>query len=250
VVKKKHLGVFIGAVWGHWEARFGTTFAVILAVGQYCVLEFADPQRVPPWAKWIKDFPPSVWLSVGAVMLFWACYAAWHEERTNTVKAEENLKIAGDRLADRTPRIAFRVTSACGNELRSLENCIPPPVFNLLHHSGDGARFVNVGPILSPNGRQLIFEIVNVVAPPVQVSLPFSVRFEDGSKGPRKDNWDTSMSALIDFFLADHLEGASEHIYEVPIWFEWNGINNRDNSCRLRYSYPERKFTVLPRTEA
>ena len=29
---------FCGAVWTHWEARFGTTFAVILAFAQYSFL--------------------------------------------------------------------------------------------------------------------------------------------------------------------------------------------------------------------
>jgi hypothetical protein len=29
---------FCGAVWTHWEARFGTTFAVILAIVQYVYL--------------------------------------------------------------------------------------------------------------------------------------------------------------------------------------------------------------------
>lgn len=112
MAKKKHLGLFIGAVWGHWEARFGTTFAVILAVGQYCVLAFADPQRMPEWAKWIKDFPPSIWLSVGAIMLFWACYAAWREERTEAIGVEERRQKLEDELADQYPRLKGEVKLA------------------------------------------------------------------------------------------------------------------------------------------
>ena len=112
MAKKKHLGVFIGAVWGHWEARFGTTFAVILAFVQYAVLAFADPQKMPGWAKWIKDFPPSIWLSVGAVMLFWACYAAWHEERTEAIGIEERRRKLEEELADRYPRLKGEIKLA------------------------------------------------------------------------------------------------------------------------------------------
>ena len=233
---KTHCGAFLVATWRHWEACFGTTFAVILALAQYLVLEFSDPRRVP---KWVKDFPPSLWLAIGVVLFLWASYLAWREERHRSTSAEE-------RFADRTPRIALRVTSAHGNGLTELENCIPPPVFNLLHVSGDGARFVDVGPIISPSGRQLVFETVNVVAPPVQVSLPFIVRMRGGEKGPRRDDWEHKVTALIHFFLADNPDQASERTYEVPIVFPWNGGECRSSSCHIRYNYEERKFTVLP----
>src|SRR5277367_1301234 len=112
MAKKKHLGIFIYSVWGHWEARFGTTFAVILAVIQYCVSAFADPQRLPEWAKWIKDFPPYLWLSVGAVMLFWACYAAWYEERSDAANIEERQQKLEEELADRNPRLKGEIDLA------------------------------------------------------------------------------------------------------------------------------------------
>ena len=76
---------FCGKVWTHWEARFGTTFAVVLAVAQYLYLEFGDPARIP---KWVKDFPPYLWLAIGAALLLGSCYAAWHEEYDGRCKAE------------------------------------------------------------------------------------------------------------------------------------------------------------------
>lgn len=92
--RRTHLGVFASAVWGHWEARFGTTFAVALAVAQYLFLEFRDPNKLP---KWVKDFPPSIWLAIGAVMLFWACYSAWHGERTELIRVEDERDDAINR---------------------------------------------------------------------------------------------------------------------------------------------------------
>lgn len=64
----KYFWMFCGAVWHHWEARFGTTFAVVLSLMQYAYLAFGDPKYIPTW---VRAFPPSIWLSVGLVLLFW-----------------------------------------------------------------------------------------------------------------------------------------------------------------------------------
>ena len=67
----------MAVVWGHWEARFGSTFALILALAQYSYLQFGDPDKIP---EWVKTFPPWLWLAIGLVILFWSCYLAWGDQ--------------------------------------------------------------------------------------------------------------------------------------------------------------------------
>jgi hypothetical protein len=80
---------FLLLVWHNWEACFGTTFAVVLALAQYSILAWADPKRVP---EFVKQFPPQVWLAIGLVLLFWSCYLAWKEQGAQTAKAEAELE--------------------------------------------------------------------------------------------------------------------------------------------------------------
>jgi hypothetical protein len=77
---------FCVSVWGHWEARFGTTFAVMLSLVQYIYLATGDPAKIPRWAK---AFPPYLWLAVAGVLLFWSCFAAWRDqdEQRETLKS-------------------------------------------------------------------------------------------------------------------------------------------------------------------
>lgn len=100
MTKKKHFGIFVGVVWRHWEACFGSTFAFMLAVVQYLFLEFRDPTKLPIW---VKDFPPYLWLSVGTLLLFWASYAAWKDERTELGKVTGQL----DELT--TPKLELSI---------------------------------------------------------------------------------------------------------------------------------------------
>ena len=80
---------FSGKVWAHWEARFGTTFAVILAVIQYFIRDVGDPKKIPTW---VKDFPPSRWLLIGAILLFWACYCTWRDEFREKLEAQQQVQ--------------------------------------------------------------------------------------------------------------------------------------------------------------
>jgi hypothetical protein len=80
---------FCIAVWGHWEARFGTTFTVILAVVQYLALALVSPANVPTW---VRDFPPYLWLAIGAILFFWSCYEAWHDEYDGRRQAENRTE--------------------------------------------------------------------------------------------------------------------------------------------------------------
>ncbi len=222
--------VFCCSVWAHWEAYFGTTFAVVLAVAQYLILEFGDPDKIP---KWVKDFPPSLWLGIGALLFFWSCYAAWREKSQALVEAEEKLE-------ERRPRIAFGVTNATRSELRSLENVIPPPVFHLQHYGGDGARFVKVGPILSPGGNRLEFDVINLVTSPVRVTLPFRVCGRRGEAIGQAE----SMNVLLHFFLKDNPNNHRKIIYDVVLEFQWKDEVLKELS-KMEYDTEEMKLTVL-----
>ena len=88
---------FCGATWGHWEARFGTTFLVILALVQNLFLEFGNQHSVA-YAR-IKDFPPSLWLAIGGAFLIWANYGAWRDENRALVALHERLKVPDLRVS-------------------------------------------------------------------------------------------------------------------------------------------------------
>jgi hypothetical protein len=101
-VQKNNLATFVVLVWGRWETRFGTTFAVMLALAQYVVLEWRGSSNV--W-EWVKSFPPSIWLAVGGLLLFWSCYGVWHEERSKTDEFEKrfsapDLEVSIDGASD------------------------------------------------------------------------------------------------------------------------------------------------------
>lgn len=180
-----------------WTGVVGVWSAI--CTGDTLVQHYGTPASIADWNRaWVAPRVWEIWI-IG--LLFISVFAIFEKFYRLVRDLKNRLSDVKTRLDDRRPRLAFRVAPVGGNDLRGLENCIPPPVFNLLHLAGDGARFVNVGPIKSPSGRKVLFETVNAVTPPVQVSLPFSVRFKDGTKGPRNDNWDQRMEALIDFSL-------------------------------------------------
>lgn len=225
---------FCRAVWTHWEARFGTTFAVMLAAVQYLCLAFVDPAHMP---KWVKDFPPYLWLAFGAVLLFWSCYAAWRDELNGRLEAES-------KADERKPKVAFCVTQAANSDLRMLENVSPPPVFHLQHYGGDGARFVKVGPILSPRGRRLEFDVVNLVTASVRIIIPFRVR---GVKGDRIEK-DGSINMLIYYFFADNPDNQTKRMYDVQLQMQW-GNQTINESSKFEYDYTNMKLMVLPANE-
>jgi len=80
---------FFLSVWHHWEACFGSTFAVVLTLAQYSILAWADPKKVP---QFVNQFPPLVWLAIGLVLLFWSCYRAWKDQGEQTLKAQVELE--------------------------------------------------------------------------------------------------------------------------------------------------------------
>ncbi len=86
---------FCVSVWGHWEARFGTTFAVILSLGQYIYLATGDPAKIPGW---VKTFPPYLWLAIAGVLLFWSCFAAWRDQDKQREKLQSRLATPDIRI--------------------------------------------------------------------------------------------------------------------------------------------------------
>ena len=80
---------FFVSVWHHWEASFGTTFAVMLALTQYLILAWVDPKKVPEFAK---QFPPLLWLTIGLLLLFRSCYLAWKSQAMETLKVARDLE--------------------------------------------------------------------------------------------------------------------------------------------------------------
>lgn len=241
MAKPTHLGSFVAAAYEHWEARFGTTFAVMLALIQYLVQVLARPQNIPAW---VKNFPPYLWLSIGAVMLFWACYAAWREERVGLNESGEKLQAVNARLADRSPHITLEVLSPSGNEWFVYENQVPPPLFYLQHYGGDGARDVRVGPITAPSGKRvLLFEPVNLVNGPVKCLVPFWVgMLEMDSRYTRIDKGQT-INQLLYFFLADNPQGLSLIKYEVPLEWQWDEKILQE-VCELHYDTKRKHLSV------
>lgn len=152
---------FCGSVWNHWEARFGTTFAVILAVAQYLCLAIGDPDKTP---KWVKEFPPYLWLAVGAVLLFWACYGAWDEQHEGRLNAEEEL-------ADRYPRLKGEISLGYLDIGKHYEkdrlfvydgSCIATFYLHVINHSKQDG-FIILPPVLklTINGREYPGDYVN-----------------------------------------------------------------------------------------
>lgn len=116
---------FVQAVWSHWEARFGSTFAFGFAISQQIVLATIEPRKIP---LWIKDFPPSLWLIFGAGFLVWSFYAAWRTERaaytalaTRLAKPKFSLSLNSNWQGSTPNGRSFLLVSLC------LANPIGPP---------------------------------------------------------------------------------------------------------------------------
>jgi hypothetical protein len=97
--------IFIVSVWNHWEARFGTIFAVAVATIQAVILNFGDPTKIPGW---VKALPPWLWLAIGVLFIFWSCYAAWKDQYVGFSALQQKLE---------SPRFVFDINTRCWGQL-------------------------------------------------------------------------------------------------------------------------------------
>ena len=132
---------FCSSVWNHWEARFGTTFAVILAAAQYLYLAVGAPARIP---KWVKEFPPYLWLSIGIALFFWACYGAWSEQYETRLEIEQ-------KYFNERPLLGVETHSVEGPE--TWRNHPVPVSFSLHHLSGRVPTAIHFDPVPSLLGN-------------------------------------------------------------------------------------------------
>ncbi len=238
---------FCGSVWNHWEARFGSTFAVILAVAQYAVLAFADPKKVPGW---VKDFPPYLWLSVGVVLLFWACYVAWNDEHGRVLVVEDEKRKLQEKYFDERPLLGLAIHGPKGpqawrNAADSSNSCW----FWLQQLSGRRATAICFDPILSKKGTfTLHFDAVPFLDPPRPASLQYHIQ-QNGVQ-PLSAH-DLEAIGDIEFALLRHFLGdsASEMIeLRYVLTARFKDRENEELTQVFNLVFDKTTFSFLPNT--
>jgi hypothetical protein len=209
---------FCVAAWAHWEARFGTTFAVMLAVAQYMYLEFADPKKIPAW---VRDFPPSLWLAVGILLLFWSCYGAWYSEYQARNAAEKRV----DALK---PKLGFSADSQG---------------FYLTHLGGEAARYIEIDPMTNEAGSSVSFDPIDFL----EIGnnrRPLLFRLAVFSPARTPLFLPAKMDKVI-FVMCRRWGNTGDKEYPIRIKFNWNDYQLEEKVV-LKWVANEGRFETRP----
>jgi hypothetical protein len=215
---------FCGSVWNHWEARFGTTFAVMLAVAQYLLLEFLGPKKIPVW---VRDFPPSIWLGIGALLLFWSCYGAWHDEFAWHMEAKEKIQDIRPRLLLIVDQGRYETT------------------FFIRHLGGQAAQFIQIETIKCPwrNDFRMKFDEVNFLDS-TRNSVQLNCILNSDGLGDFSDSKETGKVSWI--FFRKQNEGHAEIVtYPIAIRYKWKDCVETEY-FRLIWDYRDKSLKVAP----
>jgi len=151
---------------------------------------------------------PAVWFLLGGCLAFcFGAFMAWSK--------------ADDRANERKPRLAFSA---------DLEG------FYLTHLQGDPARFVEVSPLVKPNGTSLRFDPVDFLGPNNKQELRFRLNIVGDVES------DVRKIVLVMFEVGT---GRPEPAYTVTVSFRWNKESLKE-SVRLLWVQGEMRFETKP----
>jgi hypothetical protein len=209
-------------------------------------LEFADPSRVP---KWVRDFPPSLWLVIGVLLLFWSCYAAWHDKFEEVIKVEKELAQAKDDYLSEQPKFGIKILYQAGQEAwfdRRDDDAIMVQ-FVLEHLGGRTPTSIRFDPIISLNCRFcLTIHDIPFLSPnpPRYEHLAFYVWIN--GRRPEDDIYafnKTKQASWLDNFVSDRPKAMDKCVYPLVVRYK-DGNDERAKRFEIEYATKMRFFSV------
>lgn len=200
----QEVALFFSDMFRHTVGKLSGSLSILIGLAPIVFPAFFAGDRGLLHARWVFEL-------AAAIAFFLAAHSAWSEQYRKAMDVQQKLN-------DKRPRIALSVTNRRASMWRYGEG---PALFSLNHLGGDAARFLQIQPIRSAQGKNLWvrFEQVDFLDDARKEAHPdFSLDIggRAGGGGPDKTG-----NLQYVFFKRDGQEHGTVD-YRVTVKFMWN----------------------------